>query len=137
MALALLIATARLTSLLKPLMAATVTVVLPEVFGLRGIVFGARPMAKSGVSAGGTTLTVTLRVWVMAPLVPVITRGYLPSVARLSLMQRRDRIILYSVFQIPGSASVLNTRRESLMPSIRYMAEQWTSHLGQGSDCHW
>ena len=62
-------------------MAATVTVVLPVELGPMGKVLGARLIAKSGVSAGGTTLTVIFRVWVRAPLVPVISIGYLPTVA--------------------------------------------------------
>ena len=76
-----LMETARFTVPENPFTLATVTVVLPDEPGLMGTVFGARLMAKSGVSAGGTTITVTFRVWVMAPLVPVITNGYLPTVA--------------------------------------------------------
>jgi len=74
-------ATARFTVPVKPLIAATVTVVLSVEPGVMGTVFGARLMLKSGVFAGGTTLTVILRVCVMAPLVPVITSGYRPTVA--------------------------------------------------------
>ena len=76
-----IIVTARSTLPVKPLMAVTVTVVLLLEFGLMGIVFGARLMAKSGVSAGGTTITVTFRSCVMAPLTADITSGYLPSLA--------------------------------------------------------
>ena len=57
-----LMVTARSTVPVKPLIAATVMVVLPLEFGLIGIVFGARLIEKSGVSNGGTTLTVMLRV---------------------------------------------------------------------------
>ena len=80
-AFALLMATARLTVPVKPLRAVTVIVVLPLEFRLTGIVFGARLMAKSGVVAGGTMFSVMVLVWLIAPLVPVITSGYLPSVA--------------------------------------------------------
>ena len=76
-----IMATVRSTVPVKPLMAATVTVVLPLELGLMGRVFGARLIAKSGVSAGGTTFMVILRVWVIAPLVPVIVSGYLPTLA--------------------------------------------------------
>ena len=90
---ALLMATARFSAPLKPLMAATVTVVLPVVFGLMGTVFGARLMAKSGVSVGGTTLTVIFRVWVMAPLVPVMVSGYLPAVAPAGTLMVRVAVV--------------------------------------------
>ena len=80
-ALELAIVTARFTVPEKPLIALTLTVVLALELGAMGIVFGAKLMAKSGVSAGGTTFTVIFRVWVMAPLVPVITSGYLPTAA--------------------------------------------------------
>jgi len=61
-ALALAMVTARFTVPAKSLMALTVTVVLPLELGLTGTVFGARLIRKSGVSAGGTTLSVTVLV---------------------------------------------------------------------------
>ena len=85
--------TARFTVPENPLIAATVTVVLPVELGLMGTVFGARLMAKSGVSAGGTTLTVIFRVCVMAPLVPVITSGYLPTLAPAGTLMVRVAVV--------------------------------------------
>jgi len=73
--------TARPTVPVKLLIAVTVTVVLLLEFGLMGSVLGARLMAKSGVSAGGTTLMVMFRGCVIAPLTADITSGYLPSLA--------------------------------------------------------
>ena len=93
MALALLMATARSTLPVKPLIAVTVTVVLPVAPELIGIVFGARLIEKSGVFAGGTTLTVIFRVCVMAPLVPVITSGYLPTVAPAGMLMVRVAVV--------------------------------------------
>src|SRR3972149_10984000 len=85
-ALALAMATARLTVPLKPLTAVIVVVVLPLELALTGIVFGVRLMAKSGVLTGGTTLRVIVRVWVMPPLVAVMTSGYLPAVAPAGML---------------------------------------------------
>jgi len=88
-----LIVTARFTLLAKPLMEVMVTVVLPVELGLMGTVFGARLMAKSGVLAGGTTVTVILRVWVMAPLVPDIVSRYLPSLAPAGTVMAKVAVV--------------------------------------------
>ena len=79
--------TARFTLLLKPLMAATVTVVFPVEFGLIGIVLGARLMAMLGVTVDdGEMLAVAPLIAVSPETLRVTADWKLPSGSILAVI---------------------------------------------------
>lgn len=110
----------------NPLIADTLTVVLLVAPGLTGIVFGARLMPKSGVSAGGTTLRVIVRVWVMAPLVPVITSVYLPTVAPAGILKVSVAVVgvaILGVIVAEGEILAVAPLMELSPETLRVMAD--------------